>query len=145
MAEIKQDKRFFMKLEKIPSGTAQQRRFYYDKRQGVRTYPSESYRNAKKVLTSLLREHRPLEPYKGAVLLDVEYRYETKEKRKHDKFKTTKPDGDNLLKVLKDCMTQLGFYADDAQVCVEAISRYWVEPGKGGIRVHIAEISDEVF
>lgn len=39
--------------------------------------------------------------------------------------RTTKPDTDNLDKMLKDCMTALGFWWDDAQVAEEHIGKYW--------------------
>ena len=40
-------------------------------------------------------------------------------------YRITKPDTDNLQKMLKDCMTELGFWYDDAQVCEEHIGKYW--------------------
>lgn len=40
-------------------------------------------------------------------------------------YRVTKPDTDNLQKMLKDCMTELGFWYDDAQVCEEHIGKYW--------------------
>lgn len=39
--------------------------------------------------------------------------------------RTTKPDTDNLDKILKDCMTRCGFWWDDAQVTEEHIGKYW--------------------
>lgn len=145
MANVIQQERFFMPMSRIPSGTAQQRKAAYDRTTGtIRTYPSESYRHAKKVLTNALKHHKPAKPFKGAVLLDVEYRYETKDKKKIGTFKTSRPDGDNLLKVLKDCMIGY-FFDDDSQVCVEAISRFWVEAGKGGIFIRVSEIEKEVY
>lgn len=48
----------------------------------------------------------------------------------HGSYRVTKPDTDNLNKALKDCMTKLGFWADDAQVCEEHIGKYWsAQPG----------------
>lgn len=39
--------------------------------------------------------------------------------------RTTKPDTDNLDKMLKDCMTRCGVWWDDAQVTEEHIGKYW--------------------
>lgn len=39
--------------------------------------------------------------------------------------RTTKPDTDNLDKMLKDCMTRAGIWWDDAQVTEEHIGKYW--------------------
>lgn len=141
MANVLNSHSFFMKLSKIPTGTAQQR--HYNRITGM-SYPSASYVQAKKTLTNALRPHRLPQPYTGVVLLEVEYRYETKEKKKINTFKTTRPDGDNLLKVLKDCMIG-SYFLDDSQVSIESISRYYVPVGEGGIAVRIKEISREVF
>ena len=56
----------------------------------------------------------------------------------HGSYRVTKPDTDNLNKALKDCMTQLGFWADDAQVCEEHIGKYWSE--NPGIWVEITQL-----
>ena len=45
-------------------------------------------------------------------------------------YRTTKPDTDNLQKLLKDCMTAVGFWKDDAQVASEICEKFWAElPG----------------
>lgn len=141
MAKLINSTHFFMPMEKIPTGTAQQRHF--NRRTGT-TFPSASYVEAKKILKIALLPHVIAKPYQRAVYLDVEYRYETKEKKKHNQFKTTRPDGDNLLKVLKDCMIGKFFY-DDSQVAVESISRYYVPKGQGGIFVRIGEFEGGAF
>jgi Holliday junction resolvase RusA-like endonuclease len=53
-------------------------------------------------------------------------------KRKHHdgEYRTSKPDTDNLVKMLKDVMTDLHFWKDDAQVASEVIEKYWADiPG----------------
>lgn len=137
-------KSFFIKCAKLPSGTAQQRKYAVVNGR-VMTYPSETYKKAKRDLTLLLKPHRPKTPALGAIYLSLAYQYETSTKKDYNTFKTTRPDGDNLLKVFKDVMTELGFWLDDSQVSVEAISRYFVPKGEGGIKVTIGEIKKEVF
>lgn len=45
-------------------------------------------------------------------------------------YRITKPDTDNLVKLLKDVMTDLHFWQDDAQVASEIIEKFWAEiPG----------------
>lgn len=45
-------------------------------------------------------------------------------------WKTSKPDTDNVIKLLKDCMTRTGFWKDDAQVCSEITEKFLgVTPG----------------
>ncbi len=42
----------------------------------------------------------------------------------YHEWKTTKPDTDNMIKLLKDCMTHTGFWMDDAQVCSEITEKF---------------------
>lgn len=52
--------------------------------------------------------------------------------------KTSKPDTDNLEKALKDCMTRLHFWKDDAQVASEISEKFWA--AVPGIYVRIEEL-----
>ena len=46
------------------------------------------------------------------------------------RWKITRPDGDNLNKMLKDVMTDMGFWKDDALIAVEQVLKvYSDEPG----------------
>lgn len=138
---------FFIPISKIPSGTAQQRNSRYDaRRKKIITFPSQSYVNAKRLFCRLLMQHRPAEPFKGPLLLELGYRYEAPTKKMVNTFKTTRPDGDNLLKVFKDCLNDMGFFAnDDSQVASETITRYYVNKGEGGIYVKLCELKNEVI
>ena len=49
-----------------------------------------------------------------------------------------KPDTDNLEKALKDEMTRLHFWADDAQVCSEIVEKFWSDPC--GVFVRVEEL-----
>lgn len=40
-------------------------------------------------------------------------------------WRTSNPDTDNLEKALKDEMTRLHFWHDDAQVCSEIVEKFW--------------------
>ena len=40
-------------------------------------------------------------------------------------YKSTKPDTDNLIKMLKDCMTRVHFWEDDAQVASEITEKFF--------------------
>ena len=58
---------------------------------------------------------------------------------KHGEWRKTRPDTDNLQKLLKDCMTQVRFWKDDAQVVSEKVQKRWSnEPT--GIYVVIKEL-----
>lgn len=53
-------------------------------------------------------------------------------------WRTAKPDTDNLEKALKDEMTRLHFWADDAQVCSEIVEKFWSDPC--GVFVRVEEL-----
>lgn len=55
-------------------------------------------------------------------------------------YKLTRPDTDNLQKLLKDCMTDMGFWTDDSLVCSEIVEKFWADTP--GIYVKI-EVLDE--
>ena len=53
-------------------------------------------------------------------------------------YRTTKPDTDNLQKLLKDCMTAEHFWTDDALVCSEITEKFWADTP--GIWIHIEPV-----
>jgi Holliday junction resolvase RusA-like endonuclease len=84
-------------------------------------YEPENVRRAKTWLRNHLADHAPEKPYEGAVELQVEWTYHSNKKK--TEWKITRPDTDNLIKMLKDVMTELGYWKDDAQVCLETSSK----------------------
>ena len=77
-----------------------------------------------------LGKHAPERKLAGAVRLVVKWCFPAKEKHTDGAWKVTRPDTDNLQKLLKDCMTDVGFWNDDAQVCSEVIEKFWASiPG----------------
>ena len=58
---------------------------------------------------------------------------------KNGSWRTVKPDTDNLEKALKDEMTRLHFWADDAQVCSEVVEKFWADPC--GVFIRVEELA----
>lgn len=57
----------------------------------------------------------------------------------HDgEYRITKPDTDNLQKLLKDCMTTCNFWKDDALVASEIVEKFWSDIP--GIYIQITEL-----
>ena len=91
----------------------------------VRTYKAPEQRIQEKRLIAHLMQFRPPEPLAGPLLLGVKA-YLAMPRCKSKKFHagaeagiirpTTKPDLDNLIKHLKDCLTAANFWLDDRQV-----------------------------
>jgi Holliday junction resolvase RusA-like endonuclease len=100
----------------------------------------------KRDLIALLAEHRPAEPFAGPVELIVYWDYpwrKSEPKRNRAlgvKWCDTRPDCDNLAKMLIDCMTRLGFWADDSQVARLSFSKRWAN--RPGIEVLMSELEE---
>ena len=61
-----------------------------------------------------------------------------KGKHQDGEYRITKPDTDNLQKLLKDCMTLCGFWKDDALVASEIVEKFWARIP--GIYIKIEEL-----
>lgn len=109
----------------------------------VIVYEKESAKAAKRLLRKMLASHAPREPLTGAIALCVTWRFPYSGKSHRDgEYKTTRPDTDNLNKALKDVMTDLGYWRDDALVAREYIEKVWHKE-RPGLYVRIEEIAEE--
>ena len=103
-----------------------------------RFYESDELKAARQKLTAYLGQHVPEEPYQGGIQLIVKWCFQTKGRHKDGEYRITKPDTDNLQKILKDCMTSVGFWSDDAQVACEIVEKFWAEIP--GIYIRVTEL-----
>ena len=92
---------------------------------------------AKEKLIGNLYKYRIMEPYRTGVRLITKWCF-PKKNHKDGEYRITKPDTDNLQKMLKDCMTLVGFWKDDALVASEITEKFWAE--KPGIYIRIEEL-----
>lgn len=83
----------------------------------------------------------PKEPMKGALQLVTKWCFPITGKHHDGEYRTSKPDTDNLVKMLKDVMTGLHFWRDDAQVASEVIEKFWA--ASPGLFVAIQELGGE--
>ena len=127
---------FFMKMEKVPTVTAQERRVRIVKGKPI-FYDSPRIKSAKALLVTHLKQHRPPKPYDSGVRLRVSWLF-PKGRHKDGEYRTTKPDTDNLQKMLKDCMTKCGYWKDDALVASEMCEKFWADVP--GIYIRIEEL-----
>lgn len=92
---------FFMKMGKVPTVTAQERRVRTVKGKPI-FYDSPRIKSAKALLVAHLKQHRPPKPYDSGVRLRVSWL----------------------------CMTLVGFWTDDALVASEMCEKFWADvPG----------------
>ena len=104
-------------------------------------YDPVSVKKAKKLLTGHLILHRPDEPLTGALTLRTLWLFPRGKSHKHGEWRVTKPDTDNLQKLLKDCMTKTGFWHDDAQVVREIVEKRWADE-PSGIYIEVTPLED---
>ena len=120
---------FFMAMKKVPTCTHQMKQVRVIKGKPVFYEPAE-VKAARSKLSAHLSKHVPETKYTGAVRLITKWCFPITGKRQDGEWKTTKPDTDNMIKLLKDCMTKLGYWTDDSLVASEITEKFWAKiPG----------------
>jgi len=126
---------FFMPMDP-PTCTAQEHKVAVVNGKPVFYDPPE-LNQAKLKISAHLAKYKPEDKYKSAVELVTKWCF-PRGNRKDGEYRVTKPDTDNLQKMLKDCMTKVGFWQDDALVCREITEKFWAEIP--GIYIRIREL-----
>lgn len=88
-------------------------------------YETSELKDARTKLMAHLGKHKPAVRYETGVRLIVKWLFPIKGNHIDGEYKTTKPDTDNLQKLLKDCMTKSGYWKDDALVASEICEKFW--------------------
>lgn len=98
-------------------------------------------------LTLLCSRHVPAKPMEGPLSLSIDFVFPWRASEPKKRVAlgraphTSKPDCSNLVKMLEDCLTKLGFWRDDSQVADLHVSKAW---GKAvGIYVAIRPLAIE--
>lgn len=126
---------FFMSMVP-PEATYQEHKVAVIKGKPVFYDPPE-VKAAKQKLTGYLVRHKPRKRYERGVRLITRWCF-PRGRHKDGEYRITKPDTDNLQKMLKDCMTMCGFWKDDALVASELTEKFWAEIP--GIYIRIEEL-----
>lgn len=101
-------------------------------------YEPDEVKAARSKLMDHLAGHKPERPLEGGIRLLVKWCFPRGE-HADGEYRITKPDVDNLQKLLMDCMTAVGFWTDDAQVASLVAEKFWAEVP--GIYISITELS----
>ena len=125
---------------KPPTATAQEKKVSSLKDKPV-FYDPPAVKAAREKLTAHLAGHRPEKPMNGPVELRTLWLFPKGKAHRHGEWRITKPDTDNLQKLLKDCMTKVGFWHDDAQVVREIAEKRWSDE-PSGIYIEINELPE---
>ena len=122
-----------------PTATAQERKVKIVNGKPV-FYDPPAVKSAKELLSAYLAQNRPPVPMSGGLSLRVLWLF-PRGSHPHGAWRITKPDTDNLQKLLKDCMTRVGFWEDDAQVAREIIEKRWSDE-PCGIYIEIEPLTE---
>ncbi|MDU1983116.1 MAG: RusA family crossover junction endodeoxyribonuclease [Enterococcus casseliflavus] len=119
---------FFMPM--IPPETTHQQKKVSVVNGKPHFYEPAELKAARSKLMSHLGPHSPKMKMLGSLRLTVKWCFPITGDHYDGEYKYTKPDTDNLQKLLKDCMTDLSFWKDDAQVASEIAEKFWAKiPG----------------
>ena len=130
---------FFLPMEHVPTVTHQEHKVRIQNGRPVFYEPHE-LQAVRLKYKDMLAGHRPSEKLAGPLHLHVIWCFLT-DRHPDGAWRDTKPDTDNLQKLLKDCMTAAGFWQDDAQVCREEVIKRWSRQ-KPGIRIRVVNMND---
>lgn len=140
---------FFMPMIP-PTVTQQEHKVTVSRKTGrVVFYDPPELKAARSRFMDQVGRYAPEAPLDGALQLITKWIWPMDQERQEmlavvdpDRFawKTTKPDTDNLIKLLKDCMTRTGFWKDDAQVASEVTEKFLAN--RPGIYVKIMRLQE---
>lgn len=130
---------FFIPLKKIPTVTHQQKRVT-TKNGKPQFYDSDKLKDARSLFTAHLSQYAPKEKITGPIRLLTKWCWAST-KHAPGTYKTTKPDTDNMIKLLKDCMTDVGYWHDDSQVASEITEKFWGDIQ--GIYIFVYQLEDD--
>ncbi|WOO40389.1 RusA family crossover junction endodeoxyribonuclease [Rubellicoccus peritrichatus] len=122
---------------KPPTATHQEKQVMVENGKPIFFEPPK-VKEARAKLMAHLGQHVPRSSMTGPLRVIVKWCFPLTGKRSHGQFKDTRPDAHNLNKLLFDCMTDLKFWNDDAQVASEIIEKFWSE--KPGIFIQIEKL-----
>ena len=111
---------FFMVMEP-PTVTHQEKQVHMVKGKPVFYEPAE-LQTARAKLQAHLAQHRPEHRIEKGCRLIAKWCF-PQGRHQNGEYRITKPDTDNLQKLLKDCMTIVGFWKDDALVASEVLGK----------------------
>lgn len=131
--------KFFLPM-KPPTVTHQCKRVAPGRDGRVRHYEDGRLKAAREKLMAHLAGRAPAAPLTGALRLLVKWCFPLTGRHRDGQYKTTRPDTDNLQKLLKDCMTDAGFWTDDAQVVSEICEKFYA--ALPGLYIAVEQLED---
>lgn len=128
---------FFLPMKEIPTTTHQQKKVRMVNGKPQFYEPAE-LKNVRALFMDLLASHKPPEPLDGPLRLTTKWLFPKIKSTVNGQYKHTKPDTDNLVKLLKDCMERSGYYVNDSRVASEIAEKFWADTV--GIYIKLEEL-----
>lgn len=106
-------------------------------------FKNKKAQSAENDLTLLCSRYVPAKPITEAVILNIDFVFPFRKSEPKRRIAlgrvphTSKPDCSNLVKMIEDVLTELGFWEDDGQVADLRVTKAW--GNKVGISVTIQE------
>ena len=126
---------FFVPLKKVPTTTHQMKQVNFKNKT---IYEPPELKAARAMLMAHVGQFQIADPLTGPLRLTVKWLFPITGKHQDGEYKATRPDTDNLNKLLKDVLTDLHFWKDDAQVASEIIEKFWAQ--RTGIYIRIEQL-----
>ena len=130
---------FFMAM--LPPTITQQEKSITIRNGKPVVYEPAELKQAREKLRAHLAKHVPQKSFTGPVWLGVKWCFPIRGRHRDGEYKATKPDTDNLEKMLKDVMEDLGLFKNDAQVASEHVEKFWAKVP--GIYIVMETLEDE--
>ena len=127
--------KFFTPIAVVPRTTAQQKKFSTKTKTFCNT---GNLKKSKATLQRALSGFQPEKEYTTGIRLKVVWAFEPTQKSKDGERKATRPDLDNLQKLLQDVMCDMGFYKDDGLITDLEVSKRWHK--NSGLYIEIEEV-----
>ena len=126
-----------------PTMTHQEKKVTVNPRTGrPRFYEPLELKAVRQLFLDSVYKFRPADPLEGPVELTTIWAWPATPDHPENTYKTSRPDTDNMVKLLKDCLTQARFWKADAQVASEhTIKIYDSIPG---IFILIRKLEEDV-
>lgn len=128
---------FTMFFDQIPKGTSQMKRVNHS---SGRFFEGKDLQEARAAYEDQLKDHVPDQPLDGSVKVSIVFNYFVKDKKLKGTPKTSRPDCDNLVKLVLDVMTRLGYWYDDSQVTELTIMKNWAHGTEANVYVYVREL-----
>lgn len=127
--------KFYVRMDEVPKTTAQQKKF------STKTktfYKTSKIKQSEYLLARALSGKQPRKTYDTPIELSVTWLFPHTKKSKDGERKGTRPDLDNLQKLLQDIMCKLGYYKDDSLITDLTLKKRWHR--HSGLIIEINEV-----